>query len=60
LETPGQTPLPADELARLEELRQQAKDQAEAWRNFLESLAKLKAGRNNEPAKTKTTPKKAR
>ncbi len=35
-------PLPPEELARLEQLHQKMKDEAEAWQNLLENLRKMK------------------
>ncbi|MBK6832016.1 MAG: hypothetical protein KA230_13225 [Flavobacteriales bacterium] len=51
---PEKSPSATDEVARLEEMHQRMKDQQEAWRKLLESLAELKKRTNTEP--TNETP----
>ena len=46
---PDKSPSGTDEVARLEEMQQRMKDQQEAWRKLLESLAQLKRKTNAEP-----------
>ena len=40
--TPEKESPPPDEIDRLEQLRQQTKDEAEAWQNLLENLRKMR------------------
>ncbi len=45
---PEKVPSTPDEVTRLEEMHQRMKDQQEAWRKLLESLAQLKRKTNTE------------
>ncbi len=53
--TPENDPLPPDELARLEQLHQKMKDEAEAWQNLLENLGKMKTDRKIDNTGTSKT-----
>jgi len=60
LTAPENPPLPPDELARLEQLHQKMKDEAEAWQNLLENLDKLKTRQTDHTETLKPVRKKTR